>query len=111
MSERELPAGAGPVDGQVRPDQRRAAFEKFAQNCPTGRYSIDRETRPGRDGDYWSSHTQIMWDAWKAALRCQQEDVDTVAEHSGKTKDREWHSAGCWLRPGDVLAHMSKPKA
>jgi hypothetical protein len=39
----------------------REAFEAFAQNCPMGRYSVDRKG----DG-YWSSHTQIMWDTWQA---------------------------------------------
>jgi len=42
------------------PDEREA-FERFVQNCPMGRYSINR-----RDEGYDSSHTQIMWDAWKA---------------------------------------------
>lgn len=39
----------------------REAFEAFAQNCPMGRYSVDRKGE-----GYWSSHTQIMWDTWQA---------------------------------------------
>ena len=56
----------------------RAAFEQFAQHCPMGRYSVDRDTRPGREDGYWSSHTQIMWDAWCAAWQCQQASVDRL---------------------------------
>ncbi len=44
----------------------REAFEAFAQNCPMGKYSIERDTRPGQEGGYWSSHTQLMWDTWQA---------------------------------------------
>ena len=46
----------------------RAAFEAFAQDCPMGGFSIDPDTRPGRGGQYWSSHTQIMWGTWQAAI-------------------------------------------
>lgn len=34
--------------------------------------------------------------------------ADILAEHSGSKESREWHSVGCWLRPGEVLAHMDR---
>lgn len=46
----------------------RQAFETFAQNTPIGRYSIQRDTHLGREDSYWSSHTQLMWDAWQASF-------------------------------------------
>lgn len=42
---------------------------------------------------------------WRALLA----DVDILAMHSGADSSREWHSVGCWLRPGQVLAHMDAP--
>ena len=56
----KLQATQEPVQAGELPDEREA-FERFVQNCPMGRYSINR-----RDEGYDSSHTQIMWDAWKA---------------------------------------------
>ena len=43
----------------------RAAFERHAQGLG---YSVDPDTREGREGGYWSSHTQLMWLTWQAAL-------------------------------------------
>lgn len=46
---------------EMKINELRDEFEEFAQNCPMGRYSVVR-----RGDGYDSSHTQIMWDAWKA---------------------------------------------
>lgn len=46
-------------------DTMREQFERFAQNHPYGSYDIGHDTRPGREGTYWSSHTQIMWLAFQ----------------------------------------------
>ena len=43
----------------------RAAFERHAERLG---YSVDPDTREGREGGYWSSHTQLMWLTWQAAL-------------------------------------------
>jgi len=63
----------------------------------------------------YAEHTDAVQIARFIAVRIREAhvtaDMDIIAEHSGKTKDREWHSVGCWLRPGEVLAHTSKPKA
>lgn len=47
---------------ELPPDH--AAFEAFATACPMGRFDVTR-----KGGGYWSSHTQLMWDAWQAAKR------------------------------------------
>jgi hypothetical protein len=69
----------------------RAAFEAFAQNCPMGRYSIDRDKRPGKSDGYWSSHTQLMWDAWNARAAL----ADRAAVQAGSVAE---------VMPGWVLA-------
>ena len=43
----------------------RAAFERHAESLG---YSVDPDTRAGREGGYWSSHTHLMWKTWQAAL-------------------------------------------
>jgi hypothetical protein len=43
----------------------RAAFERHAESLG---YSVDLDTRAGREGGYWSSHTHLMWETWQAAL-------------------------------------------
>lgn len=53
----------------------REAFEKFAQNCPMDSFSVTRKS----DG-YWSSHTQIMWDTWRAAIAQHRAAQDGLAE-------------------------------
>ena len=80
MMDATKPAGrlASPLTEVLGLDPKRAAFERFAQACPMGRYSVDRDTRPGRQDGYWSSHTQIMWDAWCAAWGCQQASIDRL---------------------------------
>ena len=51
----------------------REAFEAFAQNCPMGKYNITR-----RGDGYDSSHTQLMWETWRAAKQDQRNlDVPT----------------------------------
>ena len=67
----------GPV-AEVGLGPKRAAFERFARACPMGQYSVDRDTRPGGQDGYWSSHTQVMWDAWCAAWDCQQASIDRL---------------------------------
>ena len=49
-------------------DMKRADFERRVAGLG---YSVDPDTRPGREGGYWSSHTNLMWETWLAAhLRC-----------------------------------------
>jgi hypothetical protein len=56
--------------------QEREAFERFARAAPLGSYSVDR-----KDRGYWSSHTQLMWDAWQArAAIAQHRAQEPVAE-------------------------------
>jgi hypothetical protein len=43
----------------------RAAFERHAESLG---YSVAPDTRAGREGGYWSSHTHLMWETWQAAL-------------------------------------------
>lgn len=33
--------------------------------------------------------------------------VDILALYGGKDGARDWITAGCWVRPGDALAHIS----
>jgi len=51
---------------QAEPVADRAAFERHAKSLG---YSVDPDTRAGRDGGYWSSHTHLMWETWQAALK------------------------------------------
>lgn len=46
------------------PEPEREAFERYAEGLG---YIVDPDTRKGREGGYWSSHTHLMWEAWKAA--------------------------------------------
>jgi hypothetical protein len=57
-SVREQPAPAQPLTDE----QERQAFEAYALHTPLGSYSTDRRG----DGEYWSSHTQLMWETWQA---------------------------------------------
>jgi hypothetical protein len=50
---------------QQKPVADRAAFERHAKSLG---YSVDPDTREGRNGGYWSSHTHLMWETWQAAL-------------------------------------------
>jgi hypothetical protein len=50
---------------QQEPVADRAAFERHAKRLG---YSVDPDTREGREGGYWSSHTHLMWQTWQAAL-------------------------------------------
>jgi hypothetical protein len=42
-------------------------------------------------------------------LRALLAGADILAQHSGAGDTREWHTAQCWLQPGEVLAHMDAP--
>lgn len=53
------------------PDFRRAEFEHSCLNHPYGSFSITRDHRLGREDGYISSHTEIMWLTWKAAVVAQ----------------------------------------
>jgi hypothetical protein len=50
----------------------RAAFERHAESLG---YSVAPDTRAGREGGYWSSHTHLMWETWQAALEQPEQDV------------------------------------
>jgi hypothetical protein len=52
----------------------RTAFERHAESLG---YSVDPDTRAGREGGYWSSHTHLMWQTWQAAL--EQPEQEPVA--------------------------------
>ena len=87
------------------PPSEREAFEAFAQNCPTGKYSIAR-----RGDGYDSSHTQLMWDAWQARAQVQGEPFGYIhhfAAHdeSGALIDTTWEADGC----ADPLPHPTSP--
>ena len=117
MSKQELPAGAGPVDGRVRP----VAEARRLAEWMCARRGLGDEYRQSAEILFAFTALEIERNALRdevAALRKERvdnllasADIDIIAEHSGKTKDREWHSVGCWLRPGEVLAHTSKPNA
>ena len=53
---------AQPAREPLTDEQEREAFETYVRYTPLGSYSTDRRG----DGKYWSSHTQLMWDTWKA---------------------------------------------
>ena len=59
---------------QQEPVADRAAFERHAESLG---YSVDPDTRAGREGGYWSSHTHLMWETWQAAL--EQPEQEPVA--------------------------------
>lgn len=46
--------------------------------------------------------------SWPDSHYPEREALAWLAEHSGSKESREWHSVGCWLRPGEVLAHMDR---
>ena len=66
---------------------RREAFEHHAESLG---YSIYPDTRAGREGGYWSSHTQIMWDSWQAALAAQPVQADAPSD---ERIDHLWRAA------------------
>ena len=45
-------------------EQMPANFEGYASDL---KYNTDPDTRPGRSGGYWGSHTDLMWRSWQAA--------------------------------------------
>jgi hypothetical protein len=55
----------------------RAAFERHAESLG---YSVDPDTRAGREGGYWSSHTHLMWETWQAALEQPQQEPVALRE-------------------------------
>jgi hypothetical protein len=57
----------------------RAAFERHAESLG---YSVAPDTRAGREGGYWSSHTHLMWETWQAAL--EQPEQEPVAWPKGR---------------------------
>jgi hypothetical protein len=60
-----------------QPAADRAAFERHAKSLG---YSVDPDTRAGREGGYWSSHTHLMWGTWQAALEQPEQDTDCHAQ-------------------------------
>lgn len=42
----------------------RADFEIHVRSMG---YDTGLDARPGREGEYWSSHTQLMWVTWQRA--------------------------------------------
>jgi hypothetical protein len=72
----------------------RAAFERHAKSLG---YSVDPDTREGREGGYWSSHTHLMWETWQAALEQQEPDATEQAQaHAAafiRGHDAGWQSA------------------
>lgn len=62
---------------QKEPVADRAAFERHAESLG---YSVDPDTRAGREGGYWSSHTHLMWETWQAALEQPEQDTDCHAQ-------------------------------
>ncbi len=58
----------------------RAAFERHAESLG---YSVDPDTRAGREGGYWSSHTQLMWKTWQAALEQPEQAVPYAVWRQG----------------------------
>jgi len=62
---------------EQKPVADRAAFERHAKSLG---YSVDPDTRAGRAGGYWSSHTHLMWQTWQAAL--EQPEQEPVAWNS-----------------------------
>jgi hypothetical protein len=45
-----------------------------------------------------------------AARLIDSEQIDILAAYSRTDGRREWVTAGTWLRPGEVLAHMNDPR-
>jgi hypothetical protein len=62
------PLGLVSSEGLGPPATERADFERHAAGLG---YSVDPDTRAGREGGYWSSHTHLMWETWQAAKRTQ----------------------------------------
>ena len=69
MNKTVTPAGAGPVDGTVRPEPERAAFEEWRLSCAPG-LDMSRNM-PGRE--YNNPHTHYQWQAWQAAVAAERE--------------------------------------
>ena len=57
----------------------RPAFERHAEGMG---YSITRDSRAGQTEGYWSSHTHLMWESWKAATAQQAAEVHRLKEHA-----------------------------
>lgn len=93
-------ADAGPVDLVLGPlGDGRAAFERHAASLG---YSADPDTRPGREGGYWSSHTHLMWETWQAAHgRCAK-----ICDDAKPPGGRMWtdEQAACF----DCLTHVAE---
>lgn len=90
----------------------RAAFEAFAQSNEFGAYRIDRKG----DG-YDSSHTQLMWMSWCAAIQQAEAQQPATGEpfgyihhfaahdERGALIDTTWEADGC----ADPLPHPTFP--
>ena len=74
----------------------RAAFERHAESLG---YSVDPDTREGREGGYWSSHTHLMWQTWQAALA----EPVTQAEPEPMSPERRqrWEELAAMPRQAD----------
>ena len=73
------------VEPGQEPVADRAAFERHAERLG---YSVDPDTREGREGGYWSSHTHLMWETWQAAMA--QRSAQPVQETEMRRCPRCW---------------------
>jgi hypothetical protein len=78
----------------------RAAFERHAESLG---YSVDPDTRDGREGGYWSSHTHLMWETWQAALEQPEQDTDChaqgICQRTGYGIGRPDQKPVAWMLP------------
>lgn len=75
MTTEATPREVGSHEGLGQAPER-DAFERHAESLG---YSADPDTRPGREGGYWSSHTHLMWETWQAAVAAERERWRTAA--------------------------------
>ena len=98
-----------PRCASMRTRQKRPLNEEHEMNTDTAAL-VEKLRSPWHHADCRQAAAKIeQQDHEIARLRALLADADILAQHSGAGDSREWHTAQCWLRPGEVLAHMDAP--
>lgn len=92
----------------MTPEELRRVYDEACEN----RFAkfLECVTMPGAGEVNEACRDSGLRAVFEAGARAER-DEDTLAKHSGNSTNREWHSVGAWLHPGDEIVMRAAPLA